>query len=119
MSIRTERVASVIKQDLSRILLQYQNNNMITITEVKMTPDLSIAKVYLSVIDPVGSEDSVYELVQANATSIRHELAALVRHQLRKVPELQFYKDDTAQYASKMENLFRKVKDERPEDNED
>ncbi|MCH8556235.1 MAG: 30S ribosome-binding factor RbfA [Balneolia bacterium] len=119
MSIRTERVASVIKQDLGRILQQYQNNNMITITDVKMTPDLSIAKIYLSVIDPVGSEDSVYELIQNNTVSIRTELAALVRHQLRKVPELHFYKDETAQYASKMENLFRKVKDQRKEEGED
>ncbi len=110
MSIRTERVASVIKNDLGRILLKYQNNNIITITGVKMTPDLAVARVYLSVIDTGGSEDAVYELIQDKTTEIRTELAALLRHQVRKIPELQFFRDDSAEYAGRMEKLFREVK---------
>ena len=111
MSIRTQRVASVIKQDLSKILLNYQRSNIITITDVKMTPDLSIARVYVSVIDNTGAEEAVYEMLSQKKAAIRAELSALLRHQLRKMPELEFYRDETAEYASKMENLFRKVKD--------
>lgn len=111
MSIRTQRVASVIKQDLSKILLNYQRSNIITITDVKMTPDLSIARVYVSVIDNTGAEEAVNEMLSQKKAAIRAELSALLRHQLRKMPELEFYRDETAEYASKMENLFRKVKD--------
>ncbi len=119
MSIRTERVASVIKNDLARILHKYQNNNMITITGVTMTPDLSIARVNLSVIDPSGADEAVYEMIEEKATEIRTELAALIRHQVRKIPELQFFRDDSAEYASRMENLFREArKKESPQSGE-
>ncbi|AXJ00941.1 ribosome-binding factor A [Cyclonatronum proteinivorum] len=111
MSIRTERVASVIKQDLSKILLGYQHNNIITITNVKMTPDLSIARVFVSVIDSSGAEESVYQMLSEKKSAIRAELSSLMRHQLRKMPDIEFFRDETAEYASKMENLFRKVKD--------
>lgn len=119
MSIRTQRVASVIKQDLSKILLEYQRNNIITITDVKMTPDLSIARVYISVIDSSGAEEMVYQTLSEKNTAIRAKLSALLRHQLRKMPEIEFYRDETAEYASKMENLFRKVKDIPPAPTED
>lgn len=111
MSLRTDRVASVIKNDLGKILLKYQNKNIITVTSVKMTPDLSIARINLSVMDPTGSEEAVYEYLQEKQVEIRNELAGLVRHQLRKVPELEFFKDESASYASKMENLFQKARD--------
>ncbi|MCH8567522.1 MAG: 30S ribosome-binding factor RbfA [Balneolales bacterium] len=110
MSIRTERLASVIKNDISRILQKYQNNNMITVTAVKVTPDLSIARINLSVIDTSGSEEAVYDLLNEKKTEIRTELAKLLRHQVRKIPEIQFFRDETAEYASKMEKLFRKAK---------
>ncbi|MCC5933061.1 MAG: 30S ribosome-binding factor RbfA [Candidatus Cyclonatronum sp.] len=119
MSIRTQRVASVIKQDLSKILLDYQHNNIITITDVKMTPDLSIARVYISVIDSSGADETVYQMLSDKKTAIRAALSALLRHQLRKMPEIEFYRDETAEYASKMENLFRKVKDIPPAPPED
>lgn len=121
MSLRTDRVASVIKNDLGKILLKYQNKNIITVTSVKMTPDLSIARVNLSVMDPTGSEQAVYEYLKEKNAEIRAELAGLVRHQLRKVPELEFFKDETAQYASKMEDLFQKArqKTSNQDENED
>lgn len=110
MSLRTDRVASVIKNDLGKILLKYQNKNIITVTSVKMTPDLSIARINLSVMDPTGSEEAVYEYLNEKNAEIRAELAGLVRHQLRKVPELEFFKDESAEYASKMEGLFQKAR---------
>jgi len=111
MSIRTERVASVIKEDLGRILLNYQRGNMITITKVNMTPDLSIARVNLSIMDPGGNEDVVFDTLNAKIPEIRATLAGLIRHQVRKIPEIQLFIDTTAEYNQKLESLFRKAKE--------
>jgi ribosome-binding factor A len=120
MSIRTERVASVIKEDLGKILLKYQRDNMITITDVKMTPDLSIARVKLSIMDPGGGEDTVFEVLKEKTSAIRAELAQLIRHQVRKIPEVQFYIDDSAEYTSKLESLFRAAREkESPQNHRD
>jgi ribosome-binding factor A len=110
MSIRTERVASVIKEDLSKILQGYQRGNMITITSVNMTPDLSIARVNLSIMDPGGNEYLVFEHLTEKIPAIRGELAKLIRHQVRKIPEIQLFTDDTAEYTQKLEKLFRAAK---------
>ncbi len=114
MSIRTERIASVIKDDLGGILLKYQSNNIITITSVKVTPDLSMAKVFISILDSSGYEKAAFQKLVEKTAEIRMELASKMRHQVRKIPEIIFYDDDTAEYAEKMEKLFRKVKDEKP-----
>lgn len=110
MSIRTERVASVIREDLGKILLNHQHGNIITITKVTMTPDLSIARVNISIMDPGGNEGLVFEKLKEKTPMIRTELARLIRHQVRKIPELQFFMDESAEYAQRMEQLFRKAK---------
>lgn len=111
MSIRTERVASVIKEDLGKILLNYQRGNIITITKVNMTPDLSIARVNLSIMDPSGNEKVVFDNLSSKIPEIRTTLAALIRHQVRKIPEIQLFVDTTAEYNQKLESLFRKAKE--------
>jgi len=110
MSIRTERVASVLREDLGKILLNYQRNNIITITKINMTPDLSIARVNISIMDPSGNEGIVFENLREKTSQIRMELAQLIRHQVRKIPELQFFMDETAEHAQRMEQLFRKAR---------
>ncbi len=110
MSIRTERVASEIKKELATILQKYQKGNIITITNVKMTPDLSLARVNLSVFDPSGGEEATFNHLKEKKVQIRTELASIIRHQVRKIPEIEFYTDDSAEYSMKMETLFRKAK---------
>ncbi|MEX0685981.1 MAG: 30S ribosome-binding factor RbfA [Balneolales bacterium] len=110
MSIRTERLASLLKEDLGNILQEYQNGNIITITSIRVTPDLSIAKVYLSILSPGGDQEEVFRYITDHNTNIRTNLAQLIRHQVRKIPELHFYMDDTAEYVNKMETLFNKIK---------
>lgn len=110
MSIRTERVASVLKEDLGRILLNYQKGNIITITSVNMTPDLAIARVNLSIMDTSGNEAIVFAHLQEKIPHIRAELAQLIRHQVRKIPEIQLFMDESAEYAERMEKLFREAK---------
>lgn len=122
MSIRTKRLASVIQRDLGRILQQnYQPSGaFITVTQVRMTDDLSIAKVYLSVFTQDRDPQTIYQFIDDSQDQIRYELASKIKNQVRRIPELLFFEDDTAEYVNKMEQLFDKVRKQRGEgDNPD
>ena len=121
MSIRTERLSSVIQKDLGQILQRnYQpSGTCITVTQVRMTDDLSIAKVYLSVFSPNREVKTIYKYIDDHQDEIRYELASKIKNQVRRIPELLFYEDDTAEYVNKIENLFEKVRKERKENNKD
>lgn len=111
MGFRPERLAAVIKRDLGEIIQQsYQpSGTFVTVTNVIMTDDLSIAKVYLSVFSPGRDDKPVYEFIDEHINEIRYELASKIKNQVRKIPELHFYEDDTAEYVNKMEQLLKKV----------
>ncbi|MEX0770358.1 MAG: 30S ribosome-binding factor RbfA [Balneolaceae bacterium] len=115
MSIRTERLGAVIQRDLGEILQrQYQmNGTFVTVTGVRVTPDLSIAKVYVSVYAPDGDPKTVFQHIDDHNVDIRHELAGRIRNQVRRIPELHFYVDDSAEYVNRIEQLFKEVKKER------
>jgi ribosome-binding factor A len=122
MSIRTKRLASVIQRDLGTILQQnYQpSGSFITVTQVRMTDDLSIAKVYLSVFTQDRDASSVYQYIDDNQDKIRYELAGKIKNQVRRIPELLFFEDDTAEYVNRMEQLFEKTRKQRKDkDNPD
>lgn len=122
MSIRTKRLASVIQRDLGGILQQnYQpTGTFITVTQVRMTDDLSIAKVYLSVFTQDREPATIYKFIDDNQDQIRYELAAKIKNQVRRIPELLFFEDDTAEYVNKMEQLFAKARKQRAgKDNSD
>lgn len=122
MSIRTERLASVIQKDLGMILQQsYQPSGcFITVTQVRVTADLSIAKVYLSVFTQDRDPQTIYQYIDDNQDQIRYELASKIKNQVRRIPELLFFEDDTAEYVNKMEQLFAKVREQRKDaDNSD
>lgn len=119
MSIRTERLAAVIQRDLGQILQQsYQaSGSFITVTNVEVTADLLIAKVYISIYAPGKDEDALYQHLEEKNAEIRKELASRIRHQVRRIPELHFNKDTSAEYAQKMERLFSQIREERRERN--
>lgn len=121
MSIRTERLSSVIKKDLGQLLQRnYQpTGTFITVTQVRMTDDLSIAKVYLSVFSPNKDVQEVYKYIDDHQDQIRYELASKIKNQVRRIPELLFYEDDTAEYVNKIENLFEKVRKQRKQNSGD
>ena len=121
MSIRTERLGAVIQRDLGRIIQQdYQKpGTFITVTAVRMTEDLMIAKVFISIYAPGRDEDAIYAYLEEQNAAIRKELASKIRHQVRKIPELHFQKDETAEHVNKMENLFDKIRKEREQRNSD
>jgi ribosome-binding factor A len=119
MSIRTERLGAVIQRDLGEIIQQnYQSGgSFITITHVEVSPDLMVAKVFISVFAPGRDENAIFANLQEHNPAIRKELAKKIRHQVRRIPELIFNKDESAEYVNKMENLFSKIRKERDQRN--
>lgn len=81
---------------------------MITVTVVRISPDLSVAKIYLSIFSPKSKKELVMEEVKEKSKGIRAELATKLRYQLMKVPELIFYIDDSLDYVENIDNLLKK-----------
>ncbi|MDZ7715044.1 MAG: 30S ribosome-binding factor RbfA [Balneolaceae bacterium] len=115
MSIRTERLAAVIQRDLGNIIQKsyQQSGSFITVTQVEVTPDLMNAKVFLSIMAPGKDEEAIFANLQEHVTAIRKELASKIRHQVRRIPELHFNQDNSAEHVEKMEDLFQKIRRER------
>src|SRR6185436_173702 len=87
------------------------DGGMISISYVKITPDLFESRVYLSMFQVKDTQAALLKFEERNK-EIRKELGTRVRHQLRSIPELKFYIDDTLDYVFKMEELFDKIKKE-------
>lgn len=120
---RQKQVAAVLEKELNEIFqrlgLSMLNGGMISIASVKITPDLFDARIYLSffkVSDPIATLKSIQE----KSWEIKKELTARVRHQLRSMPQLSFFIDDTLDYVDKMEQLFKEIKtqEEKNKDNQ-
>ena len=78
---------------------------LVSVSAVRVSPDLSVARVYLSVF-PSGKAQEMLESINKSAKTIRYELAQRVRYQLRKTPELAFYIDDSLDYIENIDNLL-------------
>jgi ribosome-binding factor A len=108
-SKRQQKVSRQLQKDLSEIFQRQVphlfNNAFITVTSVRVSPDLSVARVYLSFL-ATKNKGLLLETIQEKGKVIRQHLGERVRHQLRIVPELVFFMDDTAEYADKMDKLF-------------
>jgi ribosome-binding factor A len=112
-SNRQKKIAGVLQEDLSSVIQDVMRKNAVTnllvsVTKVTITPDLGYAKVYLSVF-PADKASSVVEEIIEMGHEIRYEVAAKVRHQLRRMPELQFFNDDSLEY---MDQINRELKGE-------
>ncbi len=112
---RQKQVATVINHELNDIFLRMGLNMsdgvLISISSVKITPDLFEARVYLSFFQVKDNEAALIR-IKERYKEIRKELGTRVRHQLRSIPELTFYIDDTLDYVFKIEELLKKVKAE-------
>lgn len=109
-SVRLEKIASVLQQDLGTIF-QFNARSicegaMVSVTHVTVVPDLTLAKVYISILGH-DEPDKLTENIQGKASQIKHQVAQKVRHQLRKMPDLQFYRDDSMEYAAKIDDLLK------------
>lgn len=109
-SNRQKKIASVLQKDLVEVLQNAAQGGMkgviISVSKVNVTVDLSIAKVYLSIFpDNKGAE--LLEGIKNNAPLIKHEIAQRTRHQLRRMPELVFYIDDSLEYIEKIDRSLK------------
>ena len=108
-STRQKKVARLLQKEIGGILQQKAvelGGKLITVTKVRMSPDLSVAKIYLSFF-PVQKDNDPLVPVKEHIPQIRHELGNKVRNQLRIVPELAFFIDDSLDYIEKIENLLK------------
>jgi ribosome-binding factor A len=111
-SKRQKQVAGLLNEELSdifrRLGLSMVDGGMISISSVKVTPDLLETRVYLSFFQ-VNDVAAAFQKVKDKAWEIKRELAARVGKQLRRMPELTYYHDDTLDYVFKMEQLLKEV----------
>lgn len=108
-STRQAKIARLLQKELSEIFRQQTAKTqgvLVSVSAVRVTPDLSIAKAYLSVFPSDKAEDML-KSINASAKTIRYELAQRVRFQLRKTPELQFYLDDSLDYVANIDALLQ------------
>lgn len=117
MSIRTERVASLFQREIAGILgseFSDQLHPMVTVTNVRVTADLSIAYVYVSVMgDSAGQKKAVVSKLTDLTPRIRKSLGRAIRHQVKSIPELRFFLDESLEHASRMDELFGQIREER------
>ncbi|MFY0602651.1 MAG: 30S ribosome-binding factor RbfA [Flavobacteriaceae bacterium] len=107
---RQRKIAGVLQKDLVDVLQKAAQDGMqgiiISVSKVTVTSDLGIAKVYLSIF-PSDKRDEIIKGVQSNGPLIRHEMAKRTRNQLRRMPELLFFGDDSLDYIESIDKSLR------------
>jgi ribosome-binding factor A len=119
-SKRQQKFAGVIQQDLAAVFqregMNYLPNTLITITRVRVTPDLAIARIFLSFFNNTNPHQALQN-IKLHANEIRYKLGARIKDQVRIIPQLEFFIDDTGDYVERMDKLFEKIskEDRQPE----
>lgn len=115
---RQKQVAAVISEELNdifrRLNLTMIDGGMVSISSVKLTPDLLESRIYVSMYK-VQDEKAALKKIEHNAWEIKKELASRIKNQVRRMPILKFYLDDTLDHVFKMEELFKQIKPPTPE----
>lgn len=124
---RQAKISRMLQKELSEIFRRQtaaMGGVMVSVTEVRVSPDLSIAKAYLSIF-PSEKSQEILANIQRQTKTVRYELAQAVKSVLRKTPELQFYLDDSLDYIDNIGRLLGQDKatagekvDEKPEEGE-
>jgi len=111
-SKRQNKVSRLLQKDLGEIFRAESLNlflgAMISVTVVRVSPDLSFAKVYISIFSPKNSVEEIFDLVNQNSKKIRFLLGNKIKNQIRSIPELAFFIDDSLDYMENIENLLKK-----------
>jgi ribosome-binding factor A len=108
-STRQSKVARLLQKELGQIFQKMGKDSrgkLYTVTVVRISPDLSVARVYLSIF-PVKKDEDPLGSVREHASQIRYELGRKVKNQLRIIPELHFFIDDSLDYIDNIENLLK------------
>jgi ribosome-binding factor A len=121
-SKRQQKFAGLLQEELAAIFQRegssYLPNTLVTITKVRVSPDLAVAKVYLSFLNTNNTELSL-ATVNSHTSEIRYKLGSRIRHQARVIPTLTFFLDDTNEYVEHMDKIFDKIAKERPATDEE
>jgi ribosome-binding factor A len=114
---RQKQIAGLLNEEMNiifqRLGLNMIDGGMVSISSVKVTPDLLEARFYLSFFQVKDVKISLQK-IEDRHHEIKKELASRIRHQLRSVPVLKFFQDDTLDHVFKMEEIFRKIEQEKP-----
>ena len=109
MSLRTEKISRAIQRDLAPLLSQFCNRilpgELVTVIEVVATADLGLAKIYISILGSKDKEQSL-RTIEFHNKEIRLELARVIGKRIRKIPELNFYLDNTMDHAQRINKLL-------------
>ncbi len=120
-SKRQRQVAGLINEELNSVFqklgLGFMAGGIISIANVKVTPDLLEARIYLSFFNLENPDEAMQQILDRQR-DIKRDLVSRIGKQLRRMPELQFYKDDTLDYVFKMEELIKKSMDTSSSDGE-
>jgi ribosome-binding factor A len=120
MSLRTDRVAKLIQHEVAEILqreFHEASQSLLTVTGARVTSDLSVAYVDVSVLgDRPEQREAAFKRVEGLTTEIRRALAARLRHQFKRMPELRFFLDESPQHAARMDELFEQIRAGRDAD---
>ncbi len=113
---RQKQIAGLLNEEINLIFqklgLSMIDGGMVSISSVKVTPDLLEARFYLSLFQVKDSEAAIKKIEERHH-EIKKELATRVRHQLRSIPVLKFFKDDTLDHVFKMEEIFKQINEEK------
>ncbi len=106
---RQNKVSKLIQHEISMILLRRGNEfpgKLISVTVVRVSPDLSLAKIYLSIFPAENSQETL-QSVRETTSGIRYDLGNIIKNQVRKIPELAFFLDDSMDYAARIDELLK------------
>ncbi len=111
-SKRQQKFARVIQKDLGEIFQRegntYLPNIMITVTKVRATPDLGVVRVFLSFFNAEDTEEAI-KIIKEKTAEIRYTLGKRIKDQVKSVPQLEFFLDDTNEYVERMEKVFGEI----------
>ena len=115
---RQKQVSALLLEEINKIFqklgLNMIQGGMVSISSVKITPDLFEARIYLSFYQ-IPKPQEALKLIEDRAWEIKRDLVSSIRNQLRSMPQLTFYIDDSLEYVDKMETLFSEINETKPD----
>jgi ribosome-binding factor A len=115
---RQKQVSALLLEEINKIFqklgLNMIQGGMVSISSVKITPDLFEARIYLSFYQ-IPKPQEALKLIEDRAWEIKRDLVSSIRNQLRSMPQLTYYIDDSLEYVDKMETLFKEINETKPD----